>query len=77
MEITAAFSLPSAKPITVSHPPVSFHWLLHLSEGERKEMQFHFAAGLFLARIQRTAGLKTSSPSPSPQRGQELRRDRK
>lgn len=77
MEITVVFPLPSAKCITVTHPPVSFHRLLCLSEGARKELQFHFAAGLFLARIQRAAGLKTSSPSPPPQRGQELRQDRK
>ena len=77
MEITVVFPLPPAKPITVTHPPVSFHRLLHLSERARKELQFHFAAGLFLARIQRAVGLKTSSPSPPSQRGQELRQDRK
>lgn len=77
MEITVVFPLPSAKPITVTHPPVSFHRLLHLSEGARKELQFHFAAGLFLAQIKRAVGLKTGSPSPPPQKGQELRQDRK
>lgn len=77
MEITVVFLLPSAKRVTVALPPLSFHRLLRLSKGVRKELQFHFAAGLFLAQIQRAADLKTSSPSSPPQRGQELRQDRK
>lgn len=77
MERAAAFPLPSAKLLTLTHPPVSFRRLLCLGEGARKELQFHFAAGLFLARMQRAAGLKTSSPGPPPRRGQELRQDRK